>query len=293
MAVPKYRPKTRAKPSNAVPPARAAAPRIKLAVTGGARRRDDVVAEIRHLIREFELGPGDRLLSERELAKRFGVSRNSVREAIQFLATIGLLEVRHGGGSYLRVNLGETGRLRTGWRAWVVRNRGLVLETLEVRMGAETFAAELAARRAGPHNLEQMVRALQTMKAARDASDPAAFVRGDVAFHAALCEAAGNETLRKFLGALGEELIPERAAVCDLQGRLERSMAEHFAIYEAVRIRDERRAGEATRRHLESVRGDILTSVIGSGDLEPRSAADLAAGKPDPALPGNAKRRVE
>lgn len=260
---------------------------MDLAVTGGTRRRDDVVSRIRGLIQEQELRPGDRLPGERQLAQQFGVSRGLVREAIQFLATIGLLKVRHGGGSFLQVTPGETGRLRRSWREWVSDNRGLVLETLEVRIGAEAFAAELAAQRAGPKDLERMVRALQVMKAANDSGDTAALVQSDLAFHEAVLRATGNKTLYEFLSALGSELIPERAAVGDLEGRMERSFAEHLAVYEGVRSGDRQRAADAMRRHLESVRGDILSYVISDVGLDvARAEDDAEIGDEAPAAAG-------
>lgn len=239
-----------------------------VALPTGTRRRDNVVARIRQLILDLALKPGDRLPGERQLARDFGVSRGLIREATQFLATIGMLKVRHGGGSFLQVAPGEVGRLRTNWREWVTRNRGMILETIEVRLGAEAFAAELAARRAGPDDLEKMVRILQAMKAAGAADDIALFVQSDLDFHDAVLLAAGNNTLREFLSALGAELIPERMAVIDLEGRSERSLAEHFAIYEAIQRGDSRGAAEAMRRHLESVRADILEYVINLGTRE-------------------------
>lgn len=249
----------------------AGAPEVPL--SGGTRRRDNVVARIRQLILDLALKPGDRLPGERHLAKEFGVSRGLIREATQFLATIGMLKVRHGGGSFLQVAPGEVGRLRTNWREWVTRNRGMILETIEVRLGAEAFAAELAARRAGPDDLEKMARVLQSMEAAGVANDLALFVQSDLDFHDAVLLAAGNNTLREFLSALGAELIPERMAVIDLEGRNERSLAEHLAIYEAIRRGDSLGAAEAMRRHLESVRADILEHVVG-----PASRASPTAG---------------
>jgi len=237
------------------------------------QRRDMVVAQIQKLIGQLGLDLGDRLPGERQLGVRFGVSRGTIREAIQFLATMGFLEVRHGGGSFLRAMPDQIGRLRAGWHQWVMRHRGRILETLEVRIGGEAFAAELAARRAGPDDLNQLMRALQSMKAVCVAPDPTAFVQCDLAFHDALLRSAGNETLRELLGALGEELIPERAAIAVLKGRLPRSYAQHLAIYEAVASGDGSRAAKAMREHLESVKQDILSSILNEGGAsQPRTA---------------------
>lgn len=231
---------------------------------GAARRWEHVVTGIRELIRRDGLKQGDRLPGERQLAERFGVSRGTVREAMQFLGAIGLVATRHGDGSVLRAASSST--LRNTWRDWVAKHQGRVLELIEARMGSEMLAAELAARRAGPEHLERMAEALRAMKAARDAT---AFVQCDLAFHSAVLQAAGNRTLREIAEALGAELVPERAALADLAGRVTRSHAEHLAIYAAIRAGDAARAREAVRAHLASVQHDVLIEVLGVDERAP------------------------
>ncbi len=240
-----------------------------------ARRWEHVVTGIRELIRREGLKQGDRLPGERQLAERFGVSRGTVREAMQFLAAIGLVATRHGDGSVIRTASSST--LRDTWRDWVAKHQGRVLELIEARMGSEMLAAELAARRAGPEHLERMAEALRAMKAARDAT---AFVQCDLAFHSALLQAAGNRTLREIAEALGAELVPERAALADLAGRVTRSHAEHLAIYAAIRAGDAARAREAVRAHLASVQHDVLIEVLGVDERRPAAPRRRAARPP-------------
>ena len=234
---------------------------------GGTLRRADAVAEIRKLIGTLALKPGDRLPSERQLAERFGLSRGTVREALQFLAALNLVEIRHGGGCFVCAGSNEVGGLRAGWLDWVTQHRGRVLETLEVHLGCEMFAARLAARRAGPTELAKLVEALRMMKGASETGDVPAFVQSDLAFHAALLRASGNKTLQELVGALGKELILERAAIADIAGRIVRSFAEHYAIYEAVQQGDPQAAALAMHRHLESVRHDVLVHLLGDTEI--------------------------
>jgi GntR family transcriptional repressor for pyruvate dehydrogenase complex len=233
---------------------------------GGTLRRDDAVARIRKLIRSLKLKPGDRLPGERQLAAEFSLSRGTVREALQFLAALNLVEIRHGGGCFVRAVSGESKELSASWIEWVAQHRGFVLETLEVRLGCETFAARLAARRAGPTELAKLMEALRAMKTATESGDVPAFVQSDLDFHAALLQAAGNKTLTELVGALGRELIPERAATLNISGRAPRSFAEHRAIYEAVRQNDPQAAALAMHRHLESVRHDIFVHLLGDAN---------------------------
>src|ERR1700716_3244625 len=62
---------------------------------------EQVVIQVRDMIREGKLRPGDRLPPERELARRLGISRASLRAGLHFLAAIGVLTARHGSGSYI------------------------------------------------------------------------------------------------------------------------------------------------------------------------------------------------
>jgi DNA-binding FadR family transcriptional regulator len=225
-------------------------------------RRDNAMARVRELIVRQDLKAGERLPGERQLAVRFRLSRGTVREALQFLAALNLVEIRHGGGCFVR----ETEGLHSGWVHWVKQHRARVLETLEVRLCCEVFAAELAARRARPADLARLVEALREMKAASDSQDTPAFVQSDVDFHAALMNIAGNGTLRELVDALGKTLIPERAAVAGISGRIARSFGEHCAIYRAVQQGDVQAAAVAMQRHLESVRHDVLVNLLGDID---------------------------
>jgi GntR family transcriptional regulator, transcriptional repressor for pyruvate dehydrogenase complex len=246
--------------------------------TGDGRRRPEVVRMIRDLIGELDLKPGDRLPGERQLAVRFGVSRGSVREGLQFLSIMGLIEVHHGGGSYLTSAPAMFSKARSLRRQWVIEHRGKVLETLEARLGTEVFAARLAAQRAGPEDLERLLSAMQTMRAvlAQPSPDVAAFVDCDLAFHDALLRAAGNRILRDLINALGEELLPERGAVTDLEGRVEETYNEHLAIFEAVRAADPDAAAEAMRLHIMSVRQDVLLRLLDEPQAPPAPVTESA-----------------
>ncbi len=103
---------------------RASEPQDYPAAAAGTLRRDNAVAHIRKLIVSMKLGVGDRLPGERQLAAKFNLSRGTVREALQFLAALNLVEIRHGGGCFLRASSGENKEVRAEWRDWVARNPG-------------------------------------------------------------------------------------------------------------------------------------------------------------------------
>jgi GntR family transcriptional repressor for pyruvate dehydrogenase complex len=220
------------------------------------------------LIEVGALEPGERIPTERELSERLVVSRSTVREAVQFLQALGVLQTRHGSGTFVAASARRSQELRREWRRWTRRHAGRVHELLEVRQGIESFAAELAAAHvrtgegSGSPALASMAEALEQMEKADEDGDVPALVRADMLFHRALCEAAANGALVEFTDLLGRELVRERAASWDLDGRPGRSIPEHRAIYEAVVTGDAAEARRAVLEHLRSVERDIARSLL-------------------------------
>ncbi len=224
--------------------------------------KERVIRQLTRLIDDGVLTPGDQLPSERELSEELQVSRGTVREAVQFLQALGLLEIRHGSGTFVRLAT-DPSALRDEWREWTIRHAEQIHDLLEIRKGLEPFAAELAAKRAGEGELAAMEEAVEEMQPAVDSPDVTALIQADLAFHHALCAASGNAALSEFADALGEQLVRERGTLWNLPGRPARSLVEHRAIFEAVRARDARRARKAVLDHLDSVEEDLGASVLG------------------------------
>jgi DNA-binding FadR family transcriptional regulator len=231
--------------------------------------KERVIRQLTHLIEAGRLHPGDQLPSERELSEELQVSRGTVREAVQFLQALGLLEIRHGSGTFVRL-AADPSALREEWREWTIRHAERVHDLLEIRKGLESFAAELAAERAGEEDVGAMEEALNEMKPALYGPDVTTLIQADVAFHHALCAAAGNAALLEFADALGQQLVRERGAIWNLPGRPERSLIEHRAICEAVRAGDAQRARRSVLAHLTSVEQDLGASLLSTGETKKR-----------------------
>jgi GntR family transcriptional regulator, transcriptional repressor for pyruvate dehydrogenase complex len=212
---------------------------------------EETVDRLGTAIRLGILAPGSRLPSERELAEQLGVSRSTVREAVQFLGALGLVEIRHGSGTFVR----SDGDLPSEWLQWTRRHQVEVHELLEVRRGLEAVAAELAAERS--HDLEAMEAALADMEAAIHGPDVPGLVEADLSFHTALAAASGNTALRHLTESLGRELLRERGAIWNEPGRPDRSLREHRRIFESVRAGDALGARTALVDHLHSVEQDV------------------------------------
>lgn len=223
--------------------------------------QQQVVQRLTQLIEEEGLGPGDKLPSERALSEHLQVSRGTVREAVQFLHALGLAEIRHGAGTFVRAPAANPDEASVEWRRWTKQHSSKVHDLLEMRRGLECFAAELAAHRALPEQIEKMRAALEYSEAAIEAGRIPSLVDADVKFHSALTEAAGNQALVEFAAGLGEELVRERGAIWGLPGRPKLSMDQHRAIFDAVLGGDAAAAREAVNSHLLSVEAAI-TDVV-------------------------------
>jgi GntR family transcriptional repressor for pyruvate dehydrogenase complex len=229
--------------------------------------KERVAGQLRELIEAGSLRDGEQLPSERELAERLGVSRSTVREAVQFLGALGLVEIRHGLGTFVRAE-GDRAQLPSEWLRWTQRHKVHVHELLEVRRGLEALAAELAAESGAGEGLSGLEEALAAMEAALDGPDVPALVEADMAFHSGLAAASGNAALRHLTDSLGRELLRERGAIWNEPGRPERSLREHRAIYDAVRAGDPLAARAAVVEHLRSVERDV-DALVGEPSAEP------------------------
>lgn len=190
--------------------------------------------------------PGDRLPSERDLARELQVSRSSLRQATVALEVQGVLEVRHGGGVYLRALPRDPNRLMQ-----LMAQRHRLPEVLEAREALECKLAALAAARRTDLDLAAIDAALQHM--AEDIARGGLGAAGDEQFHAAVTAAAKSSLLAQLMGALATAIEESRLTSLSEPGRPPRSLAAHRRIAEAIRRGDPAGAAAAMRRHLETV----------------------------------------
>jgi GntR family transcriptional repressor for pyruvate dehydrogenase complex len=220
---------------------------------------DSVRASLAASIRADGSVPGERLPSADALARRFGVSRTVVREAMARLQADGLVETRQGSGAFVA---GLAGRpLR--FDAATMDSPERVLDILEVRAGLETEAAALAATRATEEQKAAIEAAVEALAAV--AGTGADGVEEDLRFHRAIAEATGNPLFPLLVMFLGEHY---RASIHALrldgaarESLLRRVAREHAAVAEAIRHGDAEEARWAIRRHLRDGRLRVLASV--------------------------------
>jgi GntR family transcriptional repressor for pyruvate dehydrogenase complex len=217
------------------------------------------------LIASGALKPGDRLPPERELAQQLNVGRTTVREALKLLTLGGLLEARRGDGTYVRQ---EFTSLLSQQVQWPLLLHGDEIEMIfEVREALEVKTARLAAERATAEEIERIAvfRQLQAI-AGRDIERETEL---DMVFHEAIAGAAHNMLLSRLMISLHDILRQYIALSNEMTDRLDTTMSEHAAIYEAIVARDADAAGQAMLDHLVLSRKWI---VEGPARLRPSSS---------------------
>ena len=214
-----------------------------------------LVEAIGDRIRDGRVAPGDKLPTEAAIMGEFSVSRTVVREALSKLQASGLVETRHGIGTFV-VGLGDATPFRIAPEQFATLRD--VIAVLELRIGVETEAAGLAAQRRTPQNLAEMRTALVAFETAiaagRDAVGP------DFQFHLEVARSTQNPHFVDLMGTLGSKIIP-RARLDPADALSEERLAylrrvnnEHESICDAIANQDPDAARAAMRTHLANSR---------------------------------------
>lgn len=243
------------------------------------RISDTIAASLEQRILEGSLKPGDRLPPERELAIELGVSRPSLREAIQKLASKGMVQSRQGGGTYVTAALESS--FSDPWQDMMGKHPNLREDMLEFRRMLEGQAAEWAAERATDADLQRLDQTFKALMAAFESEDAQIRSDADIAFHQAIGDAAHNVLIGHLSGALlGLMHDNIRLNLGELKGvpaanRL--LMGQHEAIYLGIRNNKPQAARSAAETHIDFVRETLaqtLRSVARRETAERRLAAE-------------------
>ncbi len=213
-------------------------------------RSDDVVDGIKQMILDGALGAGDRLPAEKELAASLGVSRGSLREGVRALATLGILDSRHGDGTYV-TNLDPATLLAPMLFVADLPDESGAAHA--VRRLIETEAAGLAALHIGDDDLACARAALdETARAlTADPVDPERLAAADLAFHSTIARASGNAVLTALVAGLAGRSTQLRLwRELSRDGAADRTFVEHEEILAALAARDPDRARLRMGMHL-------------------------------------------
>jgi GntR family transcriptional repressor for pyruvate dehydrogenase complex len=212
------------------------------------RVSEEVARQLEQLILQ-KLQPGDKLPAERELAEMLGVSRSSIRDAIQSLRLMGLVEPRQGAGTVVRQISAEA--LVNPLANVIAHQRQLVGELLDFRKMLEPPLAARAATHASPDEIAEMEEILRRQDEKLRGGDLA--IEEDSEFHYAIAMASGNSVVLKVLDVIMDMLRETRARSLQRSGRPQKSLAGHRRILTAIKRHDSVAAQAAMRQHIQDV----------------------------------------
>ena len=230
------------------------------------RLSDSIVTQLETLILEGSLKAGERLPAERVLAERFGVSRPSLREAIQKLVARGLLVSRQGGGNYVAESLGST--FSDPLLHLLESNPEAQRDLLEFRQTLEASCAYYAALRATEVDRERLTAAFEALQDCYARADEVSRVEegaADARFHLAIAEASHNAVLLHTIRGLFDLL--KRNVVTNIGGMYQQRtetrdmlINQHRDLYLAIIEGRAEQAREVSTRHLLYVQ-EVLEEV--------------------------------
>jgi len=220
---------------------------------------DAIVQQLETLILEGTLKPAERLPPERELAQRLEVSRPSLREALQKLETLGLVETRQGGGTYVSAVLAPT--LTDPLVHLFQRHPETVYDLLEFRQALEGIAAYYAAVRATEADRKILAHRFAAMEESHRREDPVAEAEADAELHLAVAEAAHNVVLlhimRGLFDLLRRGIVSSRERLYTKEGVREVLLRQHRELFQALLASNAERARAAAHDHLVFVEGTL------------------------------------
>ena len=206
-------------------------------------------------IKQGRLSIGDKLPTESGIMEKYSVSRTVVREAILKLQAAGLVETRHGIGTFVVSKPNESNALIEISAKDTLPE---LLDLLEFRMGFEVEACGLAAKRRDYDHIKKLEQALHALqKRDKTNTDP---YTADFQFHYLIAEATGNKHYTELMNLLGSKLIPHTRL------NTNRIHHEHEDIFAAIARGDSQAARAAMRLHLINSR-EALREVLSRANL--------------------------
>lgn len=224
---------------------------------------DRLAARITALIDERQLAAGDRLPAERKLAEALGVSRSSLREALQKLVGEGVLCSRRGGGHYLcEVPPWLEQRIVQPLKALIADDPDYRYDILEARHAIEASTAWYAALRATDADKEKLQSCFDAIQQQESVS-PEMASQADLRFHLAIAEASHNvvllQTMRGFFDLLQSSISHTRARMYTVPTIFAHLTEQHEGLLQAILANDPERASAAAKQHLGFVHTTLKT----------------------------------
>ena len=219
---------------------------------------DEAIGKIKEMIISGRVRPGEKLPREADLAAELGLSRNSLREAVKALTLVNVLDVRQGDGTYA-TSLAPSLLLEALSFIVDFHRDDTVLDFLEVRRILEPAATALAAQRMSEEERTELGKVLESVTGDTPVEE---LVAADLEFHRQIALGAGNPVLASLVDNMSAPT--SRARVwrgMTERGSLERTLAEHHAIYDAIQARDADLARSWATVHVSGIESWLRTTL--------------------------------
>jgi GntR family transcriptional repressor for pyruvate dehydrogenase complex len=231
---------------------------------------ENVTDQILTLIRTGIWKPGELLPSENQLTQQLGVSRACVREALQAVAQIGVVELRAGRRARVKAPTARS-LFDPGEMAGLLKSESLV-HLWQVRMAIEVAAVRLATELIDQHGLERLEHALADQARAMEQGDFIKYNEADLAFHQYLIQGTGNPIFVELYETIRRGIQTSQSVTARSLG-MQRGVLGHSAILGAVKAKDPVAAEAAMRSHL-----GVSTMYLDALAKLPRGGEGAASG---------------
>lgn len=213
---------------------------------------DEIVDQIKTHISKGMLKPGDHLPPERELAREFGVSRPSLREALNSLMTMGFLEIR-GKKTFIRSVASES--MQNPLFLLIKADTQKIFDLIEVRKAMETWGAFLAAQRATEEDLRHLEGIIDQMRKASEEGQT--WEKEDADFHLGIAQATHNTIQTHIMSTIYDLLKESVARVFKDRAKVKKLLEHHSRIFSAIKNHSPDKARERILEHLNYVESEV------------------------------------
>ena len=216
---------------------------------------EQVTIQIEHMIEIGQWKVGEKIPAEPELMGQFEVSRNTLREAIQALVHVGLLQTRQGIGTTVK----SDNDLGLALERKIKKSD--LLETLEVRLGLEREASQLAAVRRTGDDLKKIENCLKDCKIATKNNDPFQFTKMDIIFHKSIAQATHNKMFIDLYMNITDELQNFIDEIMRIKNPVSFENVVHSDLFEAINAGNPQLALESVNEYLNNAK-ELLSAMI-------------------------------
>jgi len=220
------------------------------------RVSDEIVNQIKTLISEGRLKPGDRLPPERDLVKEFSVSRPSLREALNSLVAMGFLETK---GKRTFIKSVATESMQNPLSLLIKADTQKLFDLIEVRKAIETWGVFHAAQRATEEDIDQLRNIIDEMKKAFEAGR--SWEKQDADFHLGIAQATHNTIQTHVMSTIYDLLRESVAKIFRDQAKVKKLLDHHQRIFNAIKNHSPDHARERILEHLNYVESEVKAST--------------------------------